>query len=196
VIQALQFDAERHEYRLGTRVLPGVTSVVQQLDELDGIPRDILEAAARFGRHVHKAVELWSRGVLDEAKLDPALVPYLNGWKEFCRHTGAVVIASEQRVWHQKLRYAGTLDSIVRIGRRRHLVDVKSSDKVPRSVGPQTAGYARAYIQDAGQSALDKVRMCVHLRPDGEYRLHKYQDASDWNVFLSCLNIHNFRNRK
>jgi hypothetical protein len=170
--------------------------VAQQLDELDGIARDILEAAARFGRHVHRAVELWNLKTLDEARLDPLLVPYLAAWKEFCRHTGAEVIETERRVWHPKLRYAGTLDSIVRIGRRRHLVDVKSSAKVPRSVGPQTAAYARAYIQEAGQSSLDRVRMCVHLLPSGEYRLHKLMDPADWNVFLSCLNIHNFRTKK
>src|SRR5664280_679352 len=95
---ALSLDEATHVYRLGRRELPGVTRALQQIDELDGIPRDILAAAARFGKHVHKAIDLLNKGVLDEDALDPNLVPYVAGYKKFLRDTGARVIESERMV--------------------------------------------------------------------------------------------------
>jgi hypothetical protein len=127
-----------------------VTEVLDPLLELDGIPRALLKAAAAFGTHVHMACDLFDRGVLDEPALDPHLSPYLAAWKLFLRDVGAEVLATEMRVAHPKLRYAGTLDKIVRWTRRGKStlaqIDLKSGE-VPRTVGPQTAAYNEAAIQ-------------------------------------------------
>ena len=184
----LCFDEASHTYHVGGVRWPSVTEVLDPLLELDGIPRHVLDAAAAFGSNVHAACHLYNQGRLDEASLDPALAPYLFGWKQFLADTGAIVVASELRVSHKQLRYAGTLDTIAMIDRRRELVDIKSTAEIPRTVGPQTAAYAEA----KGEPRIR--RRVVQLRADGDYRSRVLTNRTDFNVFVSCLNIWRFRN--
>lgn len=195
--ESIELDEVTHVYRVGGRIWPGVSEVLNPINELDGIPRDLLAAAAEFGRHVHTAVDFWNRGVLDEAALDPVLAPYLAGWKKYLQESGAVVIVSEKKVRHRLHRYCGTLDSAVALLRRarrsNHIVDVKSG-LVPRTVGPQTAAYREAWVSEQlGAADISTTRFCVQLRPDGDYRLHKLEASTDWSMFVSCLNIHRWR---
>ena len=164
-----------------------MTRIIDPLSQLEGIPPDILAAAARFGSHVHLACHLANMGTLDELRLDLALVPYVQGWRKFLADTGAIVVDSERRVWHPRHKYAGQLDAIIEWHAGRHLVDIKSSARVPRSVGAQTAGYREAYVAEGGH--LNRTRYCVHLLGNGDYRLHRLTNPSDFVVFLSALNI-------
>lgn len=183
------FDEAAHVYRVGGVRWPSVTEILQPLQIMDGIPRHVLDAAAAFGRNVHRACHLHNVGALDESTLDAALVPYLNGWKQFCSDMEVRVIASEQQVTHQRLRYAGTLD-VRAVVRRKYvdLIDIKATAVIPRTVGPQTAAYA---------AALDEARIgrrVVQLKSDGTYRTRVLNDRADWNVFLSAFNIFTWRN--
>jgi hypothetical protein len=188
----VHFDAAEHRYTVGGVRLPSVTEVLDPLLELDGIPRAVLKAAAEFGTHVHIACDLFDKGVLDEPALDPHLAPYLAAWKIFLRETGAVVDASEVRVVHGKLRYAGTFDKALHWKKRGRvttaLLDIKSG-QVPRTVGPQVAAYAEAH-----PFKFD-ARYCLQLRGDATYRLTKLSDPTDWSIFLSALNLHNWRTK-
>lgn len=191
------FNEERHEYHVEGVRWPSVTQILDPLLELDGIPRAALEAAARFGSHVHMATDLFDKGQLDEEALDPHLQRYLLGWKKFLKESGAEVLESELRVAHPRLKYAGTLDKIVRWRSSAHVLDVKTSAEVPWTVGMQTAGYRDALhnydtFLEVGER-LSTVRLCVHLKPDGVYRLIKLSDSRDLNNFISCLNVHNLR---
>lgn len=188
----LAFNAESHEYSVGGERWPGVTEVLDPINELDGIPRDVLAAAAEFGSHVHQACDLSNRGVLDRAALDPALAPYLAAWEKFLVDTGAVVMHSELRVQNKTLKYAGTLDAVIRWRNATHIADIKTSAAVPRTVGPQTAAYRAAYLQTHGECS--PVRYCVHLRADATFRLHKLANPADLSMFVSCLNIYRWRN--
>lgn len=188
----LQFDESTHAYSVGSRKVPSVTQVLRQIDDLEGIPHDLLEAAAHFGRHVHQAVDLFNKGTLDEATLDPFLEPYLAGWQLFLKQTGAGVLESERRVYHRKLNYGGTFDQIVAWHTLPELVDVKSGAAVPRSVGPQTAAYRMAYLSEDPSNQLGRARYCVHLLGNGKYKLSKYTDPQDWTIFVSALNCWNW----
>ena len=69
------------------------------------------------------------------------------------------------------------------------VLDIKTGIK-PLSVGPQTAAYLEALRHMPSWTQLPKMveRYCLELRPE-KYRLHKLDDPSDWNLFLSCLNV-------
>jgi len=196
-VAEIAFNEERHEYHVDGVRWPSVTQILDPLLELDGIPRDALEAAARFGSHVHMATDLYDKRQLDEEALDPHLLPYLLGWKKFLWQAEVEVIESELRVAHSSLKYAGTLDKIVRWRGSAHVLDVKTSAEVPWTVGMQTAAYRHALDRydtflEVGER-LSTVRLCVHLKPDGVYRLIKLSDSRDLNNFISCLNVHNLR---
>lgn len=190
----LRFDEAKHEYYVGDDRYPSVTEVLDPLAQLDGIPADVLAAAAAFGSHVHAACHLYNQGRLDEDGLDPALRPYLEGWKAWLHDFRASVVASEIRCYHPGLRYAGTADVVVRIGKRLYVLDLKTGQLVPRTVGPQLAAYREALVAGPAPYRGALGRLCVHLRPFA-YTHHACNAGGDFNVFLSALNIHRWRMR-
>lgn len=192
MLPELKFDATTHRYTLGGKHLPSVTQVLQVLDQYEGVPLRVLEAAREFGVHVHLACELDDRGTLDEAALDRRLAPYLAGWRKFRRDTGFAPTHIEERIVHRQLGYAGTLDRLGTLRGRPALVDIKSGMK-PKSVGAQTAAYAEAFVLTAGAKRRP-ARYCVQLS-EGDYRLHVLDDPADWPLFVSCLNVNRWRER-
>lgn len=182
----LHFDATTHTYTLGGRKLPSVTEIISPLQDFSMVPAAVLAAACEFGKHVHIACDLYNRDMLDWSSLDPPLTPYVTAWARFLEESGAVVIASECRVYHEQLGYAGSPDVVLAWGKRLVLPDLKATAIVPRSVGIQTAAYAKAYQRSHG--GREPERYCIHLQ-DGKYRSHKRTDPADWSMFLSCLNV-------
>lgn len=181
----LDFDAASHTYRLDGRLVPSVTQVLAPLNDYSMVPPDILEAARIFGTHVHEACDLFNRDELDWASLDPELVPYVEAWKRFIEESGAVVIASECRVFHDLLGYAGSPDVVLAWGKRIVIPDIKATAVVPATVGPQTCAYAKAYQRMHG--GREPARYCIHLQA-GQYRSHVRNDPADWSTFVTALN--------
>jgi hypothetical protein len=189
----IEFDEDTHIYRVDGVVMPSVTQILDAYTGLEFVNRELLRRAAEFGNHVHRACDLYDTGQLDEASLDPALVPYLDGWKAFLEDTGAVVVLSECWLASRRHGYAGTLDKLVWWGKSKRLVDVKSGTVVPRTVGPQTSAYAEAYTEETGERIRD--RYCIHLPGDGKYRSHRLNDPRDFPIFKSALVVHNWYRR-
>ena len=195
----LEFQSEGHIYRYEGRVVPSVTTVLEPYTGLDQADPVALAIAQEFGTFVHDAVDLYNRGELDEAHLltnSPKVYAHLEGWKKFLRESGAVVLASERKVFHKKLRYAGTLDSVLMFpGRKNHAIaDAKTGSSMPKTVGPQTAAYHEALI-DMGEADRRMRRYCVHLK-DNDYNLIQLKDPYDIDVFRSALTMHRFHNRR
>lgn len=182
----LTFDESAHRYELDGHELPSVTSVLDPFTGLDYVNRDVLEAAQLLGTRVHLAVHLWNTEQMEYCPDD--VRPYRDGWRDFLAESGAVVTDSELRVYSDKHRYAGTLDSILYWKGRKCVVDVKSGSVVPKTVGPQCAAYVQAYNEMHGTRL--RSRRCIHLRPSGTYKVHKLEDARDFNIFQAALIMH------
>lgn len=186
----LTFDEEHHAYTYAGKPVPSVTQVLGFLDDWERVPRDVLQAAADFGTNVHLAAALLVRDELDWQSLDEALVPPMEALQLFLQQSGAVVVESEKRVYHEALRYAGTLDAVVHWKGGLALLDWKSGQTAPKSVGPQTAGYAAA-LESMGGPKI-KRRYCVQLLAD-KYRVTKLDNPNDWNIFQSCVNVWRYK---
>lgn len=188
----LTFEAEGHRYTLNGRAVPSVTRVLELLEDFSQVDPRVLEAARVFGSHVHEACALELRGQLDWVALSSELKPYIEAMHRFLNDTGVKVIASEQRVWHRKLGYAGTLDLYGRLDRKNLLIDFKSG-VLPPTVGPQTAAYEQALLDSTGMRTDE--RYCLQLNPElpRGYKLNRLNKRTDWNNFLSALNCHRFK---
>jgi hypothetical protein len=182
----IEFDPVEHVYTRAGKRVPSVTQVLGFLEDWDRVPRDLLDAAAEFGTHVHEAAALLVRDELDWSSLDPSLVPPLESLMAFLRESGAVVVESEKRLYHPVMRYAGTLDAVVHWKGGLAVLDWKTGQTVPKSVGAQCAAYAAALEAMGGPKI--KRRYCVQLLAD-KYRVTKLEDPNDWNVFQSCRNV-------
>lgn len=184
----LTFDAAKHEYRDGGKVIPSVTQILQPLSNFDFVDPDVLAAAQDFGTAVHLACELDDNGTLDESALDPELLPYLLGWRKFMTEHHCKWEATELKVYHHAMGYAGTLDRVGLVDGDRSMVDIKSGTRLFPSTGPQTAAYAQAY---APLSARSFKRYAVRLFPNG-YELKQYTSPTDWATFASLITLQTF----
>lgn len=183
----IEFDATAHAYKLDGRPVPSVTQALGVLHDFRFVNADVLKRAQEFGNAVHKMVQLWEEDDLDMAKLDPALVPYLDGYLLWRSHFDPESVVCEVPVASPTYRYAGTLDLIAVRRSKRILVDLKSG--LGSTAGPQTAGYKQAYEEMTGNRVHE--RRCLRLTDKGPSLL-ALTDASDWSLFLSCLNVHNY----
>lgn len=186
----LAFDPAEHAYTFDGRRVPSVTQILGFLDDWEHVPKEVLEASARFGAHVHEAAALLVRDQLDLDALDPALAPPMRGLQAFLEHSSAVVVDSEKRVYHPSLKYAGTLDVTLYWRGGMALADFKTGATVPKSVGPQTVAYASALEAMGGPKI--KRRYCIQLL-DGDYKVTKLDNPSDWAIFQSALNLYRFK---
>ena len=77
--QTLTLDPITHVYTLNGRVVPGVTEIVRAT-----VPGwQASEWYLQRGRALHKAVELWNKGTLDEATVAPEIEGRFRAWKLF-----------------------------------------------------------------------------------------------------------------
>lgn len=207
----LRFDPVEHRYWFGNIELPSVTTALDEcITDLSMVDPDVLERARVLGDYVHKATALDDQGILDVDTLDPALVPYVEGWRKFRRDMRYTPILTEERVHSLKYGYAGTLDSLGYFDTNESgpfaLIDKKRVDTLYPSVGPQTAAYEKAI--DFGKltnkswgslavtaPGLLVKRYAVQLFDTGKYKLTALNDPSDFSTFLSCLQIYNFKRR-
>lgn len=182
---------ESHVYRVNGVIVPGVTTVLSQIDTYEGIPESTLEYASERGQAVHRATQLWDEDDLDLATVDPIIKPYLDAWVQFRGDTGFVVTAAEQIVYSERHRYCGTLDRQGLLDGEPCVVDIKAVAVVSPVTALQTAAYCEAARTD--RRLKGARRAAVQLRRDGTYRWTEYDQGTDLSVFLSLLQLWNWR---
>jgi len=189
----LEFDEEKHRYMENGLVIPSVTQIIQEagLVNLDWINAELLKEKADLGKKVHSTTELHDKEKLDFEKLHPILKAYLNNWIKFRQEYGFVATEIELQLFHSLYRYAGRIDRVGLMGKDLVLLDVKSGTP-QKSHAIQTAGYKGLHDQNKKKSEQIKKRFTVYLSETG-YKVIEDKNQNDWNVFLSCLTIYNFK---
>lgn len=198
-MDTLVFDEKEHKYTLNGIEIPSVTRLLEdnRITDYRKIPQAVLQRASAFGTAVHSATELWDIGKLDIKKLSAPLVPYLNAWIKFKDEFGFEMLEVETKVFSKKYMYAGTLDRIGKVTKgklagKEILLDIKSGLLLP-GAAIQTAAYEHAYKECAPRPCANiKARICVGLRED-KYVIEEHSNRSDFNVFIACLQITNFK---
>lgn len=189
----IRFIEETHQYFDDKGRLPSVTEILSgSIPQYTGISEQVLENASARGQAVHRACELYDKNELDYSTLDEQIIPYLEAWISFIKDTGFIVGYSEQIVYSNKFRYAGTLDRIGKINGESAIVDIKTTAILSPVTGLQLAGYKQAAIECLEGSGQEK-RFAVQLKDNGNYSIKEYTDQSDFNVFLSCLQLYQWK---
>lgn len=200
----LTFDPIEHRYYWNGKAVPNVTSIIEPyLTDYWRIPAQILRDAQARGTAVHIATDLYDQGVLDWKSVHPIVEPYLMGWVKFRREVPFQIRRSEHRMYSVRFGFAGTLDRSGPCGPEEWLLDIKTSEHLMPSVGPQVAAYdqlldeeERAQAVAAGAAIMPRqrgrVRKCVQLRDNGLYKIHTLADQSDFGTFLACLTVYRF----
>lgn len=193
----LKFDAESHTYWIDGVRVPSVTKVLKVLtgDQFAAVPKDVLANAVALGTAVHRAIELDINKELDEASLHETVRPYLDMWRDWCAVTGFEPELSEQQVYSKRLLFAGTIDVVGRFKNgEQAIIDIKRCALMPKSVGPQTAGYAVAFSECFG--CEKPFRFALQFPKNAKHpRLEQFQGFNDERSFLAALTVYQWKER-
>lgn len=165
----LTFDAENHKYFWNGKEVPGVTEILKKI----GITRDY-EKVDNFyrerGQHVHKAIEFYTSGTLDEDSLDPVnVLPYFKAFQKFQVSDNYRVKKTEVPLYSQKYGFAGTIDqtgalyngtSVAEDG----ITDIKVTESSDKAADLQLCMYANLFYENVGY--WPSFRMVLELHGD------------------------------
>jgi hypothetical protein len=198
-LMGLTFDAASHKYFVGGREVPSVTTILNAagLTDFSMVSEEVLEMARVRGTHVHLICELYDANNLDEDSLDDGGKEYLKAWKRFKKDYGITdFLLSECAMHSKKYGYAGRSDRFAKLKKNRGqqvtVIDIKTGTP-SKATGPQMAAYAQMYRELYKlPQGLHIDRIEVLLEPN-KYKVIEHKDARDWSIFLSCLNIYNYK---
>lgn len=193
ILDKLHFTAKGHRYTLdGARIL-SVTQVIDKYLPYNGIGESILEEARLRGNLVHKLTAMHDMGEpFNQSDVEEAgLEGYLSAWQDAKRDLQMVVVGVEERCYHRKYRYTGTVDRTAWVtikGKTSFdVLDIKSG-----SVEPEYAWQTAAYMMALNDGRVgDKIvgRHLVQLFPNGKYKLHTHDDRADCDAFVAALTL-------
>ena len=163
---------------------PSVTEILKMGGWIDFARVDptILSRAADRGTYVHEASELIDDDDLDWDSVPKPWVGYCRAYEAFRSKTNLVIEGSEENVTNRDHRYCGQLDRRGRLDGKPAIIDIKTSYRPSDVWGIQIAGYAACFDGDYD-------RLALWLRRDGTFRLIRYDDPADTDLFLSTVKV-------
>lgn len=202
----ITFREEDHTYWLGDKLVPGVTSLMKPLFSYEWINEQVLERKSKLGTAVHFLTEIHDTGRnANTYDIHPEVLPYFEAYLKFLSEVKPVWDVVEQNVFHQGQMYAGRLDRFGLVYDLPSILDVKCVAQVTPGAFVQCSAYAEAYMNGnkfspnvlQGRAIGTVHRHVLQLKPDGTYRMHQSKSShrEDLAVFLSCLNIHRWKER-
>ncbi len=188
----LRFEEATHTYWLDNERLTSVTQLLI-FQDFSNIPKDILEYKCQLGTYVHKAIELFLLGELDQKTLHPKIAEYFNSWLIWWEeHKSRItVLGIEERFYHPVFKYAGCVDLRCEYDGEATIIDWKCASQHSIWYGLQTAGY-QIGCTHYHQSPI-KRRGALIIGKDNKCTMHWHENANDAPAFTGLLNIHNWR---
>jgi hypothetical protein len=199
-MKVLTFNEATHTYTVDGVVVPGVTTVLGAvgIPDLSMVPKELLERSSAFGTAVHRACELDDKDDLDETDLDEALRAPLEQWRQIRDSLVGKYGKPEKELievpLYSALGFAGKPDNVWCYPSKSLLITIDKKTGITSQAGPQTAAYEKLAEELFGIKFRKKLRFACHLLYGKELgKLVEFKQATDWNVFLSALNIHKYK---
>ena len=105
------------------------------------------------------------------------------------------ILASETRLYHKVMRYAGTADMVAIVDGVLTLIDIKSTYKLEEmACGVQLEAYAQAFKTDGLEIQAKQI---LHLKKDGTYKIMKFEryDPERWRVFGALKTVYDYTHK-
>ncbi len=167
---------------------PRVTEVLKAFTNYDQVPSQILNNAASRGTSVHALCAGIANGAwIPDAMIDEELVGYVNSFKKWSEAQVKEFIIIEKRYKHDKYKYTGQLDFVVKcMDDQNYLVDIKTSSRPQKTYPVQMAAYD---LLLRNENITVHGAMLVYLKKDGEFpdiHLIENMQAETW-IFMCAL---------
>ena len=150
-----------------------------------------MATAAKRGTSVHQCIENYLKFGIED--IPPQHKGYIDAYKKWHGDENPRVTATESRVYHKVLMYAGTVDLLcIADGDALTCIDYKTTSQlVDMLVRVQLEAYARAYSSHGVKISKKSV---IHLQKDGTYTAKEYNgtDNEAWETFCGMFTVHNY----
>ena len=179
----LKFEKETHIYSVGNKKVPSVSEIVQ---EVVGLPYVADEWYMQRGSAIHRALSLYIQGRLDEKSVDERIRQYVENGKKAIKDLSLVPTLVEVPLYHKTLNFAGTPDLLS----DTILVDYKTNHSGNTPI--QLGGYI-LLLEDNKMN----VKKAYEISLEGSmYSLVEFKVSRCKSLFISCLNIYNWKRGK
>jgi hypothetical protein len=180
-----RFDATAHAYFVGRRRLPSITHILSATADSNEARAYYTQAHADRGTRIHQATARFDLGGGWGDDLLEADLPRVRAYAAFLDQHRPVYQEVEQPHFSTRYHFAGTPDRFgVWPDGRRFVLDLKTGGVLPDQ-GLQTA----AQILVVDEPPAGRLRYTLHVRPDGKFRLQKWDDPQDFSRFLYRLGL-------
>lgn len=157
---------------------PHVTAILQHAGLID--TTWFTDEARDRGSVLHVAAHYLDEGDLDWGTVDPIVLPRLRQYQRFLEEVRPDMLAIEEPVVNETLRYQGRLDRRLRIGGREGILDIKGPSRAAWQ-SLQVAMYASCFPRPL-------ARWTLHLSDD-RYNLIEHKGRMDWEAAKACLTL-------
>ena len=200
----LTFEEKEHIYKWDGVTVPSVTQVIANWTKItvagkeyyyspytgDVVTAAIIEQAGDWGTAAHKVAEYTLKyGGIDETS-HAVLIDLSAQVKEWEATFKPEIILIEEPCYSAKYGYAGTPDIVCRIDGCEGVVDIKKYGAA-KTVGIQTAAYGQMVFGKPVKRWLMEVSNPPNVRMT--FREIRSDFMTDWAVFLSLMNVYNFK---
>lgn len=152
----------------------------------------VLRRAAGKGTAVHNAIENYLTFGIED--VDPDHTGYFTAFLRWFDEYNPQVIATEYRLYHKFMGYAGTADLICDIDGKLHIIDYKTTQRIEE---PLVKVQLKAYSQALGSLGMEPKRAAsLHLKSDGTFDFQTHDGgAESWQVFSSLLTVLKYKQK-
>lgn len=191
----IDFDPDRHEYRVDGKLVPSVTQLCAPLgadyDEPDELTELAIDAAAERGTILHEYIAHRLRGgEPEDFELPGQYQPYADAVELFLSEHGITPYAIETPLGGED--FAGTPDLTCEFDGEDAILDWKFVSQIAKSkVGAQLGGYRELCLVNG---ALFSRLCAVQFLRDGEYRIYPVSTGFADRAFDVCRNVQQFKN--
>jgi hypothetical protein len=178
----LTFDADVHQYKWDGKVVPSVSEILRKV----GLSKDYVgidDFYKNRGAVLHKCVELYLKGVLDEETIDPVVKPYFDGFLAYWSKHKHKPVKIEEPLYSEDWKFAGTPDLVC----ENIIIDWKTSKSHDRVAELQGEGYKIL----VGPPIKFRV---VQFPGDGSFEIFDYGDSIKY--WESIHNLYLWKTKK
>ena len=146
--------------------------------------------AASIGTMVHSWIENWIAGAEPDMPVNKKAVNAIEQFLKWVGEHDVKFLASEQRVYSRKHRFAGTFDFTAEIDGKVYLGDIKTSSGIYPEYFVQTGGYDLALLEEKNQKFHGHIIINTPKEGDFKFKILE-RPATLRQAFLGALNLYN-----
>ena len=199
---------DRRVYKRGEGVYyPSVTTILQYMPKnkfFETWMKDvghnadlIMRKAGKEGTQVHEAAEQLVEGKevswmddFGKAKYSQLVWEMILKFADFWKTYKPELISSEQFVWSDKYKFAGTADIVCKMNDQVWLIDLKTSNSIHKSYDLQLASYAKALEESRGIKIERTGILWLKAQTRGTSKQKKVIQGKGWKLLqLSLIHI-------